>query len=105
MSPIELALEGALAVLLAACLFYCWRLDRRLAALRSGQDGIRAAAAELNGSVAAAEKAIRALRLTAQESGADLQARIDTAHQISERLGLALGRLRSGADVGRSGRS
>ena len=44
MSPITLVLESALGILLAACLFYCWRLDRKLSALRNGQDGIRAAA-------------------------------------------------------------
>jgi len=103
MSPMTLVLEGALGVLMAACLFYCWRLDRKLSALRSGQDGIRAAARELNESVAAAEAAIRALRQTAQESGRDLQARIDTAGAIAEKLGLALGKVRSSQDLrGRS---
>lgn len=101
---IELILEGALAVLLAACLFFCWRLERKLAKLRTGGDGIREAARELNESVLAAEKAIRALRQTAQDSGRDLQARIDAASGVADRLGLAVGRVRSGADLGRGGR-
>jgi Domain of unknown function (DUF6468) len=104
MSPITLALELALGILLAACLFYCWRLDRKLSALRAGQDGIREAARELNASVSAAENAIKSLRQTAHESGRDLQGRIDTASAIAEKLGLALGRVRSMADVARGGR-
>ena len=87
MSPMTMALEGLLAVLLAACLFYCWRLDRKLSALRSGQDGIRAAAAELNAAVMQAEQAVKALRATAAESGRDLQARIEDARVLSNRLG------------------
>lgn len=105
MSPISLMLEGALAVLLAACLFYCWRLDRKLSALRSGQDGIRAAARELTQATAQAEAAVRALRVTADEAGRDLQARIDEARSTADRLGIGAGRIRSAADVTRSTRS
>ncbi len=105
MSPITIVLELSLGVLLAACLFYCWRLDRKLSALRAGQDGIREAARELNASVAAAEAAVKSLRQTAHETGRDLQGRIDTASAIAEKLGLALGRVRSMADVARGGRS
>lgn len=104
MSPITLILETTLALLLGACLFYCWRLDRKLGALRAGQDGIREAARELNASVAAAEAAIKNLRLTAHEAGRDLQARIDTAGAIADKLGVALGRVRSVADIARGGR-
>jgi hypothetical protein len=68
MSPISIALEIMLAVLLVACLFYCWRLDRKLTALRSGEQGIRAAAAELNAAVAQADGAIRALRKAMPEA-------------------------------------
>lgn len=99
MSPMTLGLEILLAVLLAACLFYCWRLERKLSALRNGQDGVRQAAVELVQAVTQAETAIRSLRGTAQEAGRDLQARIDTARALSDRLGLGAGRVRSNADV------
>jgi hypothetical protein len=99
MSPIALTLEIVLALMLGACLFYFWRLDRKLAALRNGQDGVRAAAAELASATAAAEAAVRAMRLTAQESGRDLQQRINDARATADRLGLGAGRLRSAADV------
>lgn len=107
MSPMSLALEGLLACLLVACLFYCWRLDQRLNALRKGQDGLREAARELSETVAQAEAAIRGLRATANDAGRDLQARIDEAKALAERLGMGMGRVRSAADVppSRSGRT
>jgi len=100
MSPITFGIEIVLAIMLAACLFYFWRLDRKLAALRSGQDGIRAAAAELVHATTQAEAAVRALRATAQDAGRDLQSRINDARATADRLGLGAGRLRSSADVG-----
>jgi len=99
MSPITMILEGLLAVLLAACLFYFWRLDQKLAALRTGQDGVRAAAAELAQATAQAETAVRSMRASAQEAGRDLQARINDARATADRLGLGAGRVRSAADV------
>jgi len=100
MSPITLTLEIVLALMLGACLFFFWRLDRKLAALRNGQDGVRAAAAELAHATAQAEAAVRAMRATAQETGRDLQQRINDARATADRLGLGAGRLRSSADVG-----
>lgn len=104
MSPIALGIEIVLALMLGACLFYFWRLDQKLSALRSGQDGALKAAAELAQATAKAEAAVRALRATAQESGRDLQARINDARSTADRLGLGAGRLRSAADVGARGR-
>lgn len=104
MSPISLTLEGVLAVLLGACLYSFWRLDRKLNALRTGQDGVRAAAVELAQATLAAETAVKALRVTAQEAGRDLQARINDARATADRLGLGAGRVRSSADVGVRGR-
>lgn len=104
MNPLTFALEGMLAILLAACLFYFWRLDRKLSALRSGQDGVLAAAAELAQATAQAETAVRALRATAQDAGRDLQARINDARGTADRLGLGAGRVRSAADIPARGR-
>jgi Flp pilus assembly protein TadB len=105
MSPIVLVLELVLALMLAACLFFFWRLDRRLSALRSGQDGALAAAAELMQATAQAETAVRALRAAAQDSGRDLQARINDARATADRLGMGAGRLRTGADAQARGRA
>ena len=100
MSPITLVLEGLLAVMLAARLFFFWRLDQKLGALRSGQDGALRAAAELAQATSQAEAAVRAMRSTAQDAGRDLQARINDARATADRLGLGAGRMRSSADVG-----
>ena len=104
MSPIAFAIEIVLALMLAVCLVYFWRLDRKLQALRSGQDGALAAAAELAQATAQAEAAVRALRVTASETGRDLQARINDARATADRLGLGAGRLRSSADLAARGR-
>lgn len=99
MSPITLVIEVVLALMLAACLFYFWRLDQRLNALRSGQDGVLKAAAELAQATAQAEAAVRSLRATAGEAGRDLQSRINDARATADRLGLGAGRLRSSSDL------
>lgn len=99
MSPITIGLEVVLALMLGACLYSFWRLDRKLAALRSGQDGVRAAAAELMQATAQADAAVRMLRGSAQEAGRDLQARINDARATADRLGLGAGRLRTSADA------
>ena len=99
MSPVTLVLESVLAIMLGACLFYFWRLDRKLNALRTGQDGIRAAAAELVHATTQAESAVRSLKLTAAEAGRDLQARINDARATADRLGLSAGRMRSSGDL------
>jgi hypothetical protein len=104
MSPIAFAIEIVLALMLAVCLVYFWRLDRKLQALRSGQDGALAAAGELAQATAQAEAAVRALRATASETGRDLQARINDARATADRLGLGAGRLRSSADISARGR-
>jgi len=104
MSPIVMALEIVLAIMLGVCLFSFWRLDRKLSALRNGQDGVRAAAAELAQATAQAEAAVRAMRSSAQDAGRDLQQRINDARATADRLGLGAGRLRSSADVGARGR-
>lgn len=104
MSPISLVLEGVLALMLGACLFYFWRLDRKLSALRSGQDGIRAAASELVQATTQAEAAVKSLRVAAFDAGRDLQARINDARATADRLGLGAGRMRSSADLSARGR-
>lgn len=82
MSSMSWIVEGVLIALLAACLFYCWRLDRKLAQLRKGEDGLREAARELSESVTQAQAAIGSLRATAYEAGRDLQTRIDIARGL-----------------------
>jgi hypothetical protein len=105
MGPLSLVLEGALIILLGACLYYCWRLEQRLNRLREGQDNMRAAAEELTHAVRHAERAVDGLKASAREAGRDLQARIDDARALADRLGLEGGRIRSSADIQRTPRS
>ena len=95
-SVLSIGLEAALVLLLCCALFFCFRLERRLAALRGGQDGVRAAALELKQAAAHAEAAVRALRMTAQDAGRDLQARIDDANALADKLGMNARRVESG---------
>ncbi|MGE3304137.1 MAG: DUF6468 domain-containing protein [Hyphomonadaceae bacterium] len=101
--PFAIALEGGLALLLAAVLYFCWRLDRKLAALRAGQDGVRAAALELKEAAAHAEAAVRGLRATAADTARDLQARIDDARGLAERLGMGRPRAETAQRAGARG--
>jgi cell division protein FtsB len=87
MSPVSMVLEIVLVLLLAACLFYCWRLEQRLASLRSGQDGVRATVIELAQATSRAEAAVREMRQTAQQAGAELQDSIEEARRLTDRLG------------------
>ncbi|MEQ9520094.1 MAG: DUF6468 domain-containing protein [Parvibaculum sp.] len=60
--PTEFLLDGLMAVLLAATVFYCALLDRRLKALRNGQDGFRQTIEQLNTATARAEVSIAQLK-------------------------------------------
>lgn len=81
-----LIIEGILAFLLVLTIVYCWRLDQRLSNLRKGNDGMIAAARELAETITQAEMAIQGMRRTANETGKELQSRIDEARSISRSL-------------------
>jgi len=76
--PTELTfyLELALEVLLAFTLGYCVILERRLAAVRKGQEGLKRHIGELNMAIAGAGASLRALKTAAGEA----------AHTLDERL-------------------
>jgi Domain of unknown function (DUF6468) len=87
---LALGFEILLAVLLLVTVFYCWRLDRRLNALRNGQDGMREAVADLIKATSQAEACIQGLRDTAGQSSVELDARITKAQKLAadlQRLG------------------
>ncbi len=69
MSLPAMVFEGAVAAVLVVAALLCWRVDRRLAALRSGQDGVLAAVAALNEATGRAEAAIAALRAASADAG------------------------------------
>lgn len=85
---LALIVEIALTGLLAATLVYCAILERRLAALRKGQDGFRATIAELNAAVAAAGASMRALKSSTAEAAEALDERLARARGMSDELSL-----------------
>jgi hypothetical protein len=71
--------EIALEVLLAATLCYCILLERRLAAVRKGQEGLKTHIGELNMAIAGAGASLRALKTAAAEAATTLDERLRRA--------------------------
>ncbi len=69
-------LELGLEILLALTLVYCVILERHLAAVRKGQEGLKLTIGELNMAIAGAGASLRALKSAAGEA----------AHTLDERL-------------------
>lgn len=85
---IAMALELTLTVLLAATLVYCIVLERRLAQVRQGQDGLKDMIAELNAAIAGAGASLRALKAAAGEAAATLDERLKRARAVADELSL-----------------
>ena len=84
MNPLySMILEIILASLLLIVIAYCWRLDGRLKALRTGNARMLEAAKELQSSVLHAENAVAALRRSADAAGRELQSKIDEARAVA----------------------
>jgi hypothetical protein len=71
--------EIALEALLAATLCYCIVLERRLAAVRRGQEGLKTHIGELNMAIAGAGASLRALKTAAAEAATTLDERLKRA--------------------------
>jgi hypothetical protein len=71
--------EVALEVLLAATLCYCIVLERRLASVRKGQEGLSRTIGELNMAIAGAGASLRALKAAAGEAAQTLDERLKRA--------------------------
>jgi hypothetical protein len=72
-------LEMGLQVLLAFTLCYCVVLERRLAAVRRGQEGLSRTIGELNMAIAGAGASLRALKSAAGEAAHTLDDRLKRA--------------------------
>jgi hypothetical protein len=72
-------MELALEVLLAFTLVYCVILERRLAAVRKGQEGLKRHIGELNMAIAGAGASLRALKSAAGEAAQTLDERLKRA--------------------------
>lgn len=89
MMPIlTFAFESGLCILLAATLVYCVVLERRLKAVRQGQEGLNAMIGDLNASLATAGASLRALQAAAGTVGEQLDKKVASARATIDELGL-----------------
>ncbi len=81
---VELALTGLLAVTLV----YCIVLERRLAAVRRGQEGLKSTIGELGGAIANAGASVRALKAATTGAAETLDDRLSRARAAIDELSL-----------------
>jgi hypothetical protein len=80
--------ELAMQALLALTLVYCIVLERRLAAVRKGQEGLSRTIGELNMAIAGAGASLRALKAAAGEAASTLDERLKRARLHIDELSL-----------------
>ena len=104
--PFSTVLEIIVCLFLGATIAYCAVLDRKLRAMRAGQDGMRELVSELNAATQRAVGAIDGLKRASEESGEELAERIRRARGLADELSLMLESGNSIAErLGRSERS
>jgi hypothetical protein len=86
--PLTLIIEIMLSVLLLATVVYCALLERKLSALRKGQDGLKETIGELNRAIVSASVSMRTLRATAEDAGKNLQEQVGKARGLIDELSL-----------------
>ena len=85
---LSIILELALSFLLAATLVYCIVLERRLAAVRKGQDGLKTMIGELDAAISGAGASLRALKSAASSAAETLDERLRRARLLADELAL-----------------
>jgi hypothetical protein len=88
MLDISLIVELGLSALLLATIVYCAILERRLSALRKGQDGLKDTIAKLNESIVAAGSSMRMLKSTAAGAAEALDERIARGRGLADELSI-----------------
>ncbi|MGB5093484.1 MAG: DUF6468 domain-containing protein [Parvibaculum sp.] len=86
--PFDLLLEAIVCVLLLATIGYCAVIDRRLRAMRAGQDGLRILVRDLNTATDRAATAISQLSNANETTGRELGERVARARALADELGL-----------------
>lgn len=86
--PVGLLLEALLVLLLVVSIIYCIVLDRRLRALRSGADGMRALIESLDGATRRAQAGIQELRGASEAAVQSLGKRTEDARILADELAL-----------------
>ena len=85
---IGLIVELALTGLLAVTLVYCIVLERRLAAVRKGQEGLKAMIGQLDAAISGAGASLRALKSTAAQAAGALDDRLKRGRALADELSL-----------------
>ncbi len=86
--PPGLILESIVALLLLVTVIFCVRLERKLSALRSGQDGLKEIIGALNTATIRAQTSVAELRAAADAVGVELGERVGRARTIADELGI-----------------
>ena len=85
---LSLIVELALSGLLLATIGYCAILERKLSALRKGQDGLKDTIGKLNASIVLAGESMRALKASAAGAAETLDERMARARGMIDELSL-----------------
>ncbi len=83
---LSIAFEILVSLLLIITIGYCFVLDQRLKALRSGQDGVRQSIVELISATGQAEHSIRVLKETGTAVTQELEAHILEAKILGQKI-------------------
>lgn len=83
---LALVIEIVLSVLLTATLVYCVLLERRLSAVRKGQDGLKETIVDLNQAITSAGQSLRMLKSAANGAAETLDNRLAEARRMIDEL-------------------
>ncbi len=86
MSIIGMGMDVLLAILLCAALVFGWRLEKKLRALKNGQEAFAQAVRELDGAARRAENGLAHLREATDEAHDSLHDRILKARELKTQL-------------------
>lgn len=86
--PMDMILEVIVCLLLVATIGYCATIDRRLRAMRDGQDGMRDLIRDLSGATAQAMNAIGQLRQASDATGSALSEQVKRGRTLADELSL-----------------
>ena len=86
--PVSLIVEGTLAALLVATIFFCARLEKRIRILRSDQAGLADTISSLNSAIGAAQVSLAGLRTAAKEADEKLAKNVGQARALADELAL-----------------
>lgn len=83
-------INAIVIALLAATIFYAFRLERKLEALRKAQSAFADVIRDLNNAAARAEVGIHGLKVAAESTGQALDDKVRRARSVSDELGLLI---------------